>query len=144
MCSISNVQEMNVQKMEWAHWRVLHISQSVERRKRNRRSGISELLIKIFILNSNHKLNTIPPPTQRHPGKWEGKKSYTHRMPIPRQFPFLGDSGNRGIAICHSSGIGETKTYSPGFGEFWGVFCFRFEVNLKFLFIEKIFFSFCF
>ena len=37
-------------------------------------------------------------------------------MPIPRRFPLLGDSGNRGMAICHSSGIGETKTYSPGFG----------------------------
>ena len=33
------------------------------------------------------------------------------------QFP--GDfhsSGIRGMAICHSSGIKETKTYSPGFG----------------------------
>ena len=49
-------------------------------------------------------------------------------MPIPRQFSFLGDSGN-----------GETKTYSPDFGEFRGVVCFRFEVNLKFLLIEKIF-----
>ena len=37
-------------------------------------------------------------------------------MPIPRQFSFLGDSGNQGMAICHSSGIGETRTYSPGFG----------------------------
>jgi hypothetical protein len=46
------------------------------------------------------------------------------------------------MAICHSSGIGETKTYSPGFGfgEFRGVFYFRFEVNLEFLFIEKNFF----
>ena len=33
------------------------------------------------------------------------------------------------MAICHSFGIGETKTYSPGFGlgEFQGVFCFRYE-----------------
>ena len=33
------------------------------------------------------------------------------------------------MAICHSSGIGETKTYFPGFGlgEFQGVFCFRYE-----------------
>ena len=37
-------------------------------------------------------------------------------MPIPWRFSFLGDSGNRGMAICHSSGIGETKTFSPGFG----------------------------
>ena len=47
------------------------------------------------------------------------------------------------MAVCHSSVIGETKTYSLGFrvgvlGEFRGVFCFRFEVNLKFLFIEQI------
>ena len=35
-------------------------------------------------------------------------------MPISRRFSFLGDSGNRGMAICHSSGIGETKTYSQG------------------------------
>ena len=41
-------------------------------------------------------------------------------MPIPRRFSFLGDSGNRGMAICHSSGIGETKTYSPGFGSGFG------------------------
>ena len=65
-------------------------------------------------------------------------------MPIPRLFSFLGDSADRGIAICHSSGIGETKTYSPGFGfgvgEFRGVFYFRFEFNLKFLFLEKNFF----
>ena len=33
-----------------------------------------------------------------------------------RRFPFLRDSGNRGMAICNSSGIGETKTFSPGFG----------------------------
>ena len=33
-------------------------------------------------------------------------------MPIPRRFLFLGDSGNRGMAICHSPGIGETETYS--------------------------------
>ena len=47
----------------------------------------------------------------------------SHRvgMPIPQQFPFLGDSGNRGMAICHSSGIRETKTYSPGFGSGSGV-----------------------
>ena len=37
-------------------------------------------------------------------------------MPIPRRFSFLGDLGNRGMAICHSSGIGESKIYSPGFG----------------------------
>ena len=48
-------------------------------------------------------------------------------MPIPRQSSFLGDSGNRGMAICHSSGIWETKTYSPGFwvwgnsGNFWEI-----------------------
>ena len=36
-------------------------------------------------------------------------------MPIPWRFSFLGNSVNRGIAICHSSGIGETKTYSPGY-----------------------------
>ena len=35
------------------------------RRIRRRESVISELLIKIFILNTNHKLNTIPPHTQR-------------------------------------------------------------------------------
>ena len=29
--------------------------------------------------------------------------------------------GIRGMAICHSSGIGETKTYSPGFGLGLGV-----------------------
>ena len=37
------------------------------------------------------------------------------------------------MAICHSSGIGETKSYSPGLG-FWGVsgsICFRFEVKLN-------------
>ena len=45
------------------------------------------------------------------------------------------------MAICHSSGIGETKTYSPGFGfRVAGVFYFRFEVNLKSLSIEKNFF----
>jgi hypothetical protein len=49
------------------------------------------------------------------------------------------------MAICHSLRIGETKTYSLGFGfgvqgEFRGVFYFRFQVNLKFLFIEKNFF----
>ena len=58
---------------------------------------------------------------------------------------FLGDSGNRGMAICHSSGSEETKTYSPRFGfgvrgNFGEFFYFRFEVNLKFLFIEKNFF----
>ena len=66
-------------------------------------------------------------------------------MPISRWFSFLGDSGNRGMAICHSSGIGETKTYSPGFGfrEFWGIsgsILFQIWSNLKFLFIENIFF----
>ena len=47
------------------------------------------------------------------------------------------------MAICYSSGIGKTKTYSPGFrlglGEFRGVFYLRFEGNLKFLSIEKNF-----
>ena len=32
------------------------------------------------------------------------------------------------------------RVSGSGFGEFWGVFCFRFEVNLKVLFIEEIFF----
>ena len=66
-------------------------------------------------------------------------------MPIPRQFLFLGDSRNRGIAICHSSGIGETKTYSPGFGfgEFRGVFCARFEISFygKDFFFSEFFFE---
>ena len=66
-------------------------------------------------------------------------------MPIPRRISFLRDSGNRGIAICHSLGIGETKIYflgfELGFGEFRGAFYLRFEVNLKFLSIEKNFFE---
>jgi len=48
-------------------------------------------------------------------------------IPIPQQFSFLWNSGNRGMAICHSSRIWEIKTYSPGFefkvrgyfGEYW-------------------------
>ena len=45
-------------------------------------------------------------------------------MPIPR--------GDRGMAICHSSGIGGKKTYSLGFGfGVWG--------NLKIIFIENNF-----
>ena len=61
---------------------------------------------------------------------------------ILSRFSFLGDLVNRGIAICHFSEIRETNTYSPGFGfgEFLGVFYFRFEFNLKFLFLEKNFF----
>ena len=40
---------------------------------------------------------------------------------ILQQFSFLGDSGNQGMAICNSSGIRETNTYSLGFGfEVWG------------------------
>jgi hypothetical protein len=42
-------------------------------------------------------------------------------MPIPQQVSFLEDSGNRGMAIFHYWGIGESKSYSPGssgnFGE---------------------------
>ena len=78
-------------------------------------------------------------------------------MPIPRWFSFLGDSGNRGMAICHSSGIGETKTYSPGFGsgvgeisgsilfQIWSQFEISFywkEFFLEFFFeIKRIWFS---
>ena len=40
-------------------------------------------------------------------------------MPIPRRFSFIRESG---IAFFHSSGIKETKTYSPGFeSEFGGI-----------------------
>ena len=40
-------------------------------------------------------------------------------MPIPKRVSFLGDSGNWGMAIYHSSGIWESKSYSPGS---WGNF----------------------
>ena len=54
------------------------------------------------------------------------------RMPFPRGFSFLGVLGNRGKAICHSSGTGETKTYSPGFGSgFGGDFGEHFISDLK-------------
>ena len=35
-------------------------------------------------------------------------------MSIPRWFPFLGESRNRGMAILHSSGIEEDEIYSSG------------------------------
>ena len=60
---------------------------------------------------------------------------------IPRGFR---ESGNRGITICHSSGIRETKTYYPGFG--FGVrgnFGEYFVLDLKSIrnfFLLKIFF----
>ena len=41
-------------------------------------------------------------------------------MPISRRFSFLGYSGNREMGICHSSGILETKIYSPGSSENFG------------------------
>ena len=51
-----------MQKMECAKY---DFDGECRRRIRRRESVISELLIKIFILNTNHKLNTIPPHTQR-------------------------------------------------------------------------------
>ena len=42
-------------------------------------------------------------------------------MPIPRRFLFLGDSGNRGMAISYSLEIGETKSYFLGFRGISGI-----------------------
>jgi hypothetical protein len=54
---------------------------------------------------------------------------------IPRGF---GESGN---GNCHSLGTGKLKpisrVLSSGFGGILGSFCFKFEVNLKFIFVEK-------
>ena len=51
-------------------------------------------------------------------------------MPIPRQFSFLGESGKL-----------KPLPRVSGAREFLGVFCARFEVNLKFLFNEIFFFE---
>ena len=54
-------------------------------------------------------------------------KSQSQMMPIPGRFSFLGDSRNwgfkeLGIAFFHSSGIGESRTYSwASSGNFWGI-----------------------
>ena len=37
-------------------------------------------------------------------------------MPIPLQEMILGESGDRGMANCHSPGKGEFSAYSSGFG----------------------------
>ena len=37
-------------------------------------------------------------------------------MPIPLQEMILGESGDRGMADCHSPGKGEFSAYSSGFG----------------------------
>ena len=43
-------------------------------------------------------------------------------MPIHQRFSFLGDSGNWGLVFFHSSGIGESRTYSLGsLGNFQGM-----------------------
>ena len=55
---------------------------------------------------------------------------------IPRGF------GEWQFVIPRGSGKLKPIPRVLGSGEFWGVFYFRFEVNLKFLLIEKIFLEF--
>ena len=63
-------------------------------------------------------------------------------MPIPGDFHSSGIQGIQEWQFVFPWGSGKLKSGFRvwGLGEFWGVFCFRFEVNLKFLFIEKNYF----
>ena len=43
-------------------------------------------------------------------------------MPIPRQFSFLGDSGNRGLHFFIPRGFGDLEPIPRGPRGLWGIF----------------------